>query len=54
MMKIFTSPTSASHFFNLKIQSAEFLNWIGSLDANIQKKAKKFGGLASYATLSGW
>jgi hypothetical protein len=46
-------PTQAI-FFNLKIQSAEFLNLISSLDAKHKKKAKKYVGLASNHTLSGW
>jgi hypothetical protein len=54
MVKIVFSYHSQAIFFNLKKQSAEFWNWIGSLDAKHKKKTKKCVGLASYATLRGW
>jgi hypothetical protein len=45
---------SQAIFFKLKIQTAQFLSWISSLDAKHKKKAKKCVSLTSYDTLSDW
>jgi hypothetical protein len=43
-------PLMCPRLFKLKIQTAQFPNFIGSLDAKHKKKAKKCVGFASYDT----